>query len=741
MKYKIIYYENKIQIISQNSVIYENEISLQNILGDFAYTQLIYEKSEKIPKIIFKEFNIDYIQENINKIRLLENSDSDNENNALSYVEIDKKCLQSNASYLREGNVKLIPSIILNPKDKNGNAILNIRNKTIYPNNFLESIVEINHSKNASFNKFISINKDNQIIILLFLETKIAGEFYISSKYFKNINFEKYIIKVNSYHLNWEQTTAEIFEKEENVAGSSFKLQIIPRDEYGNQLEKIEESEFEKFNVEIKLPNNESILADKEEFNLDKKVLIFKKEINISGISSFSVKYNNNDIICNKCNVKVVPNDIYFDYITINYIYNNNKFQIKENEVQEIYKMSTPFFEIIFFDEYGNEVQNISNYEIESEFTGLNSDIKICNENQNSIKKLFLCQETGNKNQKNWFYLINGEYNLEIRSSQKSKNYKLRLVGNFSDEDASNEKVELNNTYFSTYRFNEIIAGEFKELEMELRASDGKRVNYWYDEPSNEIQIEFKKNSSCNSKVSTAGKPGQYFIQFTCTKSVNENQLILIIEGIKFETNVTFNVIPEEFNRIKLLDINDINNQIYKLPEGNADDPYIIKLQVLDNFYNPIDNLNDSDFMIQNDTNNIISEIKYDSNKIITLNYTLKISKEYTLLIPFLKLNYKFTINHGKFDFPSLEVDRNEIETGEIFNLSITAKDKYQNIIPKKEISDKFNVTYTITYENSENENIIYKMLLSENEDNKKLDYSSIKSFYILYFHFQNFHG
>ena len=74
-------------------------------------------------------------------------------------------------------------------------------------------------------------------------------------------------------------------------------------------------------------------------------------------------------------------------------------------------------------------------------------------------------------------------------------------------ENSSNGKIDVNNTYISTNEI-EIIAGDYKNFLVELRTNDGKRKNYWYEDPYSEIEVSFVKNEICTSNITTGDEPG-----------------------------------------------------------------------------------------------------------------------------------------------------------------------------------------------------------------------------------------
>ena len=116
----------------------------------------------------------------------------------------------------------MIPLVFIIVKDGNGNLIPDLRDKSIYNKNFLNSLVNVTHSKNSKFIKRITIDKDNNLVILL--NSKSSGQFYLTSNYFNN--FDKYIININNLEIYEENIEAEIYGHNEGIAGNIFKLKI-----------------------------------------------------------------------------------------------------------------------------------------------------------------------------------------------------------------------------------------------------------------------------------------------------------------------------------------------------------------------------------------------------------------------------------------------------------------------------------------------------------------------------------
>ena len=671
MNYSFIYTNNELIMYSENETIYKETIDLKKKFGEYASISLKSKNSIKSPIINFKDFIICDSSQEVNNIRNLE----ENENIKL---EIDEICIESSPNYLRSGNVYKTPLVFITIKDGNGNMISNLKDKSIYNRNYLNNLVNVTHSKNSIFKKRITINEENKLVI--FLNTKSSGQFYLTSNYFNNI--DKYIINVKNLKIYEENLEAEIYGDNEGAAGNIFKLKIILKDKYGTIINEIEDSDKEKFEVNVVLPDNSTINCNHSLFDNNEKILLFENIITLAGESTFEVKYNNENIKCNNCKVKVNSAAMNFDTIIINYIHNESIKELYESNTTKINKDNNLTFEVLFYDEYNNKINNKTDYKLNTKFKGLESEIDLCQEKKESSIIIFLCDNKDNN--KNWYFLVNGKYFLEVEYENKTKNYSLRIDGQF--ENGSNGKIDVKKTIISTNEI-ELIAGDYKNFTVELRTNDGKRKNYWYEEPYSEIEVSFDNNEICKSNIIIAEEPGQYKITFMCTKKIGENKIILKIEGEEVQEKINLSLIPYD---AKIFSLNDVLIENYTLPSGDADNPYIIKLQLLDINNNTIDCPNKFSYQFSN-SNMALTDYDCDSNQTLYINSSFTIIGEYSFIIPMFNKTYSFSINHGEPIITVKNINYPEkIETGEKANLtlSLDIKDKYNNSIPKEEINN-----------------------------------------------------
>ena len=163
------------------------------------------------------------------------------------------------------------------------------------------------------------------------------------------------------------------------------------------------------------------------------------------------------------------PKEIDLDKIIINYIQNESRKRLYENNSTNINKDNNLNFEVLLYDEYNNKINETDNNNLNVKFKGLESEINLCQEKKESSILIVLCDDKNNNN--NWYYLVNGEYFLEAEYKNKIKTYSLRVDGQF--ENGSNGKIDVSNTFISTNEI-KIIAGDYKSFTVELRTNDEK---------------------------------------------------------------------------------------------------------------------------------------------------------------------------------------------------------------------------------------------------------------------------
>ena len=301
IKLSFLIEKNEFKILYAKDVVLSEPIDVRKVLGNYAY--IFLESS----KDIIKDFSICYSKTSPESLRNLEESTE----TKLEYIEVDEYSIKTSPNILKGGNVVIIPNVKLNPKDSNGNfpsSLLSWKPKN------LRTLFNVTHSKNVSFYYQVGIVSKKQLIIIL--GSDVPGEIYISSKYFKNDI--TYVISINNTELVPSETSIEI-DEETLINGDNSKIKIIPKNKYQNPMTFIDESDIKKFQVTISLPNKTVIQAETGEFNPKEKAIIFNPILNFIGEAVIEVKYGDDVIPCQNCNINVNNYEIDWQQTKIEY--------------------------------------------------------------------------------------------------------------------------------------------------------------------------------------------------------------------------------------------------------------------------------------------------------------------------------------------------------------------------------------------------------------------------------------
>ena len=301
IKLSFLIEKNEFKILYAKDVVLSEPIDVRKVLGNYAY--IFLESS----KDIIKDFSICYSKTSPESLRNLEESTE----TQLEYIEVDEYSIKTSPNILKGGNVVIIPNVKLNPKDSNGNfpsSLLSWKPKN------LRTLFNVTHSKNVSFYYQVGIVSKKQLIIIL--GSDVPGEIYISSKYFKNDI--TYVISINNTELVPSETSIEI-DEETLINGDNSKIKIIPKNKYQNPMTFIDESDIKKFQVTISLPNKTVIQAETGEFNPKEKAIIFNPILNFIGEAVIEVKYGDDVIPCQNCNINVNNYEIDWQQTKIEY--------------------------------------------------------------------------------------------------------------------------------------------------------------------------------------------------------------------------------------------------------------------------------------------------------------------------------------------------------------------------------------------------------------------------------------
>ena len=561
----------------------------------------------------------------------------------LSSLVVDNTCLVSSTE-LKSGTVLSIPKITFVPYDKYGNVFTDLFSTSTFSQDRLSTLININHSADAAVVSTPVADATNKKLSLT-LSTQIKGTLTLSSIF---ISGTKYTLKVVNGPIDIKYTVAEIIGSTEGTAGNTFTFAIYPKDIYSNTLDDLSTSDFSKFKLTIVNPRTgDKVVSDA---SLKNTYIQYTTSLTEAGDVQFkpTLSSSGESIKCTKCAAKVKIAEL--DYTKTKVYYNSE--ELIQTEPFRVDCSSSPKFTVSFFDQYGNQIDNIDDYSITSTFTGNDADINFCTEKANNNYNVFVCRE--GENPRKWFYLVNGDYEMNIINQAGTKlTYKLDLFGSEAT-DGSNGPVNPALTQFSVSSLTNT-AGEQNEFFIELKADDGKRKNYWYVDPTTEIIPTFKKEK-CSSNVIIAEKPGQYYVQVTCTQSTlgaDSNSLYLTIEGVKVDHKVTIAVNPNQATVGYFIDSNKQKIPESSLSEANTDNSYSLQLCLYDK-YNNVANQD-----VATVTYSIVPPSEHSDANVVTSivknsDYTFKVDIQpiysglYTIKSLFFSKDYTFSTRPGE---------------------------------------------------------------------------------------------
>ena len=299
ISYEDIYYDLLIfKITSKNVLVFEEKIKLKNYFGEKFYAKVMSSKEG----ISFKKFLFKISSNDTKELRFLEEekNDEENEGGKFDHLEMDPLNIVTEPNYLREGDIYVIPSVILNPKDEKGNFPSDIKNDSLWKKNNLKKLLNITHSRDADF-EYEATFRENQLVFIF--ETKIPGELYLTSKYFKSI--DKFIIKIKNGVIIPENSRV-IRIKNELMPENYIKFNIILKDKYERPIHFLEQSDIDKFVIKINYPNNDAKTEDMEfEFDPESNGFILNKTLTMPGETKFLFSFNNQSIDCDNCKINL----------------------------------------------------------------------------------------------------------------------------------------------------------------------------------------------------------------------------------------------------------------------------------------------------------------------------------------------------------------------------------------------------------------------------------------------------
>ena len=245
------------------------------------------------------------------------------------------------------------PSIVkFIPKDKYGNLYTPLFDEKLYPKEKLESLTNGVSEDNypLTTNNWVSDNK--------FLNVQYGSKkpTYIRVTCNNNLNPNTYRYKLWAGPIDPERSYAEI-EKTKGVrAGDITKLNIYPKDMFGNDVTNVTDDDLKKFYVDYEVNKEDKTDISDTWAPENNKIYKLKFQTNITkaGDALFTVDYEDIPIKCRNCEFVIHPDVIDFSK-TKTFNKNENK-EMTKTELNVLPSTVNPNFELFFFDRFMNPV-------------------------------------------------------------------------------------------------------------------------------------------------------------------------------------------------------------------------------------------------------------------------------------------------------------------------------------------------------------------------------------------------
>ena len=504
--------KNEIKILYSKAVVFSEPIDIQKDLGAFVYVLL--ESSKEI----IKDFSICYSKTSPKSLRNLE------ENSQLEYIEVDEYSIKTSPNILKGGNVIIIPNVKLSPKDKDGNfpsSLLSLKPKD------LRNLFNVTHSKNVSFYYQVAIVSQKQLIIIL--ESDIPGEIHISSNYFKN-NIT-YIMNINNTELVLSETLIEI-DKDTLVNGDNSKIKILPKNKYQNLMTHIDESDIEKFQVSITLPNKTVIQAETGKLNPKEKAIIFDPILNFTGEALIEVKYGDTVIPCDKCNINVTNYEIDWQQTKIEYLHS---IKLGEISILTIYPR----------DENGKELKaGILLRKIEIKCILDNKTIEVSSEvNQENNKiEIYNKENITHPGNLTWEIIYGDDifiYNVSITAEAEISNFKMNVYSNLTNEELKDNNTKLNletkSDFIITYELVDLFNNKLEKIdnaevtEVQMLGNYMTPINFSIIRENNTFNFSLKEKDKQDFKDLVSGDNYELKIKVEKDDKIIYNNFVIVL--------------------------------------------------------------------------------------------------------------------------------------------------------------------------------------------------------------------
>jgi hypothetical protein len=364
------------------------------------------------------------------------------------------------------------------------------------------------------------------------------------------LNDNVYRYKLWSGPISPEKSYAEVVKTEGVIAGEITKLNIYPKDIYGNDVTNVTAEDLEQFDVDYEVNKDNKVdisdscqIVDSLKADLDQ----FDCQANVTkaGDVIFTVEYNDKPISCINCEFEIYPDVIDFSKTKV-YNKNENK-EMSRTELNALPVTILPNFELFFFDRFMNAIiseSEVGQLPVETEI--VLTDVKLCVTNNGLTKLSNVCKSKDNdENEEKWQYLPNGDnYQLIATNTRTTEalTFPVQLTGGYNgggSRPINPYKTALTPTELT------LTAGEEKNVYLELRTVDEVRKNYWYKEPEKHISIKFPDDvKRCKYSLLKDEKPGDYIVVFNCTEKKDAFNTKVYVEGVLVPQEITISVVP-----------------------------------------------------------------------------------------------------------------------------------------------------------------------------------------------------
>ena len=612
----------------------------------------------------------------------------------------------------QDGTVVNPSTVKFTPKDAYGNLFTDLFDEKVYTKTKLEELTKATSVEKYELttNNFVSEGK--------YLNVQYGCKKVTTIEITVEYNKSTYTYKLWSGPIDAEHSYAQLEKTEGVKAGDQSTLDVYPRDVYDNVVTNVTSDDLSKFQVNYEV-NKETKTEVTKSCNVNSMKdssdhFSCQTTITKSGKIEFVVDYDSSSVSCNKCSLNITPDKLDFDQTKV--IYTNENTELSKTELNTLSVTVVPNFELYFYDKYQNQITDkdeVNGLDVTTEIVV--TDVSLCVTNKDTTKTSTLCKvENSNENERKWSYVPNGEsYQLIVKetTTKKEIDYKIKITGGFSDGDSG--PTDASKTYITPTSLT-LTAGVEGSVQLELRTSEGKRKNYWYENVADNISVKFPDNSkNCTYTLTEAEKPGQYNIKYTCTVKSDAFQTTVSVEGKELTQKVTLTVVPAEPASSKLFKTSGEEITQKDLGSVSVEDKFQMVEKLFDKYNNLITSLDSFDLSkldlkVAPYTN---TKLKYSidsskqSNGEILITVTSQFASKHAVGGKYFpEKYYDITFTHGTPDASNSRyiVSKTEIFVGEEVKVYIYAYDKYNNYIDANEFKDAS--PYQVKY-NNEKEN------------------------------------